>query len=75
VNAYRPLFETGQIVLVGGEANIVDFAATKLLQYERDGDRFRRYEAIAAVDGRHTTVPLPDEVGDRGTSRPRGTRV
>jgi len=48
VNAYRPLFETGQIVLVGGEANIVDFAATKLLQYERDGDRFRRYEAIAA---------------------------
>jgi hypothetical protein len=48
VNAYRSLFEIGQIVLVGGEANIVDFAATKLLQYERDGDRFRRYEAVAA---------------------------
>lgn len=48
INAYRPLFETGQIVLVGGEANIIDFAATKLLQYERHGDRFRKYEAIAA---------------------------
>lgn len=48
VNTYQPLFEAGQIVLVGGEANIIDFAATKLLQYERDGERFRRYEAVAA---------------------------
>jgi len=49
VDAYRPLFDVGQIVLVGGEANIVDFAATKLLQYERDGPRFRKYEAISAT--------------------------
>lgn len=46
INEYRPLFETGQIVLVGGEANIVDFATAKLLQYEEDSDRFRRYEAV-----------------------------
>jgi hypothetical protein len=46
VNDYRALFEVGQIVLVGGEANLVDFAMTKLLQYEQHGERFRRYEAI-----------------------------
>jgi hypothetical protein len=33
VDEYRGLFDTGQITLVGGEANLVDFAASKLLQY------------------------------------------
>jgi hypothetical protein len=46
VNEYRALFDIGQIVLVGGEANLVDFATTKLLQYEQHSDRFRKYEAV-----------------------------
>lgn len=46
VNDYGSLFSTGQITLVGGEANIVDFAARKLLQYEPGGDRYKRYEAV-----------------------------
>jgi hypothetical protein len=46
INEYRDLFDTGQIVLVGGEANIVDFATRKLLQYERGGERYERYESV-----------------------------
>lgn len=46
VNEYRGVFDTGQITLVGGEANIVDFAVAKLLQYEPGGERFRKYEAV-----------------------------
>ncbi|GAB1511727.1 SEFIR domain-containing protein [Actinophytocola sp. KF-1] len=49
VDEYRGLFDTGQITLVGGEANIVDFAARKLLQYEPDGPRYRRYEAVLSA--------------------------
>ncbi|MFL6120636.1 toll/interleukin-1 receptor domain-containing protein [Actinophytocola sp.] len=46
INEYRDLFDTGQIVLVGGEANIVDFATRKLLQYEPGGTRYERYESV-----------------------------
>lgn len=46
VNEYRGLFDTGQITLVGGEANLVDFAVSKLLQYEAGGERYRRYESV-----------------------------
>lgn len=46
VNEYRGLFDTGQITLVGGEANIVDFATRKLLQYEQGGSRYRKYESV-----------------------------
>jgi hypothetical protein len=46
VNEYRSLFDTGQITLVGGEANLVDFAASKLLQYEPGGERYGRYESV-----------------------------
>ena len=46
INEYRGLFDTGQIVLVGGEANMVDFATAKLLQYEPGSERFRKYEAV-----------------------------
>jgi hypothetical protein len=54
VDEYRCLFETGQIVLVGGEANIVDFAIRKLLQYEPGGERYRRYESVLS-----STTPTP----------------
>jgi hypothetical protein len=46
VNEYQSLFDTGQITLVGGEANIVDFATRKLLQYEQGGTRYTRYESV-----------------------------
>jgi len=46
INEYRGLFDTGQLVLVGGEANMVDFATAKLLQYEPGSERFRRYESV-----------------------------
>lgn len=46
INEYRGLFDTGQITLVGGEANIVDFAASKLLQYEPGGGRYKKYETV-----------------------------
>jgi hypothetical protein len=49
VDEYRGLFDTGQITLVGGEANIVDFAARKLLQYEHGGSRYRRYEEVLSA--------------------------
>lgn len=49
VDEYRGLFDTGQITLVGGEANLVDFAARKLLQYEPGGARYRRYEAMLSA--------------------------
>jgi len=46
VNEYRSLFDTGLITLVGGEANLVDFALSKLLQYEPGSDRYRKYESM-----------------------------
>jgi hypothetical protein len=49
VDEYRGLFDTGQITLVGGEANLVDFAVSKLLQYEPGGPRYRRYEAVLSA--------------------------
>lgn len=49
VDEYRGLFDTGQITLVGGEDNLVDFAASKLLQYEPRGPRYRRYEAVLSA--------------------------
>lgn len=56
VDEYRGLFDTGQITLVGGEANLVDFAASKLLQYERGGPRYRRYEEVLSATA--TTPPF-----------------
>jgi len=54
INEYRGLFDTGQIVLVGGEANLIDFATAKLLQYEPNSERFKKYEAVLASS---TTTP------------------
>ena len=54
VNEYRGVFDTGQIVLVGGEANLVDFATRKLLQYEPGGARYKRYETVLSST---TTTP------------------
>jgi len=50
VNEYRAVFDRGQIVLVGSEANLVDFATAKLLQYEPGSDRFRRYERAISFE-------------------------
>lgn len=56
INEYRYLFDTGQLVLVGGEANMIDFATAKLLQYEPGSERFKKYEAALASST--TTTPF-----------------
>lgn len=56
INEYRKMFDTGQITLVGGEANVVDFASAKLIQYDEDGDRYRKY--MAAIESDAATPPF-----------------
>ncbi|WP_410628115.1 SEFIR domain-containing protein [Amycolatopsis sp. cmx-8-4] len=56
INRYRPLFEFGQVILVGSEANLVDFATLKMLQYEEGGQRYFRYRA--ALDHQDETPPF-----------------
>jgi hypothetical protein len=54
VNEYRGLFDTGQITLIGGEANLVDFATRKLLQYEQGGARYEKYASVLS-----SSTPTP----------------
>lgn len=61
INEYRGIFDTGQIVLIGGEANMVDFALAKLVQYDEGGERFRKYEAILSSTA--TTPPFRTRTG------------
>ncbi|WP_410608711.1 SEFIR domain-containing protein [Amycolatopsis sp. lyj-109] len=56
VDSYQPLFELGQIVLVGSEANLFDFATLKMLQYEEGGERHFKYQA--ALDRQDETPPF-----------------
>jgi hypothetical protein len=46
VDCYQPLFSSGQVVLVAGEANLVDYAESKLLQYEPEGVRYQNYSEV-----------------------------
>ncbi|MEU4249611.1 SEFIR domain-containing protein [Amycolatopsis sp. NPDC026612] len=54
VNNYQSLFELGQVVLVGSEANLIDFATLKMLQYEEGGQRHAKYRAAL---GRQDETP------------------
>ncbi|WP_410595666.1 SEFIR domain-containing protein [Amycolatopsis sp. lyj-23] len=56
VDNYQPLFEFGQIVLVGSEANLIDFATMKMLQYEEGGQRHSKYRA--ALERQEGTPPF-----------------
>ena len=56
INEYKPLFSDGHIVLVGGEANLVDFASSKLLQYKQGGERYQKYAAF--IESKEETPPF-----------------
>jgi hypothetical protein len=52
VDSYSSLFDLGQFVLVGGEANLVDFAISKLLQYVEGEARHTKY--LGAIESDDT---------------------
>lgn len=48
VDELRPLWPSGQVTVVGGEATLADYSVAKQLQYRPGSDRHERYAAVSA---------------------------